>query len=92
MKYAYICTNTGLELVDCNKFDRTIKVSIRKVYLNRYGYDSDGTYFGHGQPLYHVHGENDGYYIDEYVRAFDRRLACEQIQAYYGSAVKFKIA
>ena len=93
MKCAYIFNaKTGLNLVDCESKDwNPIKLSIRQVQLNRYGYDKSGMYFGNGQKLYHIHGENDDfYYIDEYVRAIDRNHACNQVFDKYRLAVKFK--
>ena len=46
------------------------RLTLRRVYLNQGGYDPNGTYFGHGDPLYWYASE-DGE-IDGVVRATGR--------------------
>lgn len=54
------------------------KVSLRRVYLDRGGYDSGGRYFGVGEPLYVA--ESDEYDWREYVRARSREEAKEKVR------------
>lgn len=37
--------------------DEPVKISLRRVRLDRGGYDSGGAYWGHGEPLYWAQSE-----------------------------------
>ncbi len=59
-----------------------IKVTLRKIRLNRGGYDSSGAYWGLGVPLYrysYIHPLNNTEYSC-YIRASSRALAKEKIR------------
>lgn len=65
-----------------------MKLYVERIRLNRGGYDRRGRYYGVGQPLYHVTGENTGtehtsrrLVIDELVRAPDARAARQKVAA-----------
>ena len=60
------------------------RLYLRKVRLNNGGYDSNGTYFGIGAPLYWC--ANDDGDIDFMLRAYDRADAREQVLARYPKA------
>jgi hypothetical protein len=60
------------------------KLTLRRKYLNNGGYDENGTYFGHGAPLYWYASE-DGE-IDAVLRASSREDAKEQIRKMYPKA------
>lgn len=55
------------------------RLSIRKVRLNGGGYDSSGTYWGRGMPLYCVEDIDTGMRL--FVRASDRATVVEQVRA-----------
>lgn len=59
-------------------------LSVRRSYLNSGGYDSNGTYFGTGNPLYWV-SSPDGE-VDYMLRAFARADAREHVLATYPGA------
>jgi hypothetical protein len=54
------------------------KIYIREINLSSGGYDSNGTYFGHGDPLYWVASSNCS--IDYVVRAADRAIVETQVR------------
>jgi hypothetical protein len=60
---------------------------VRK-YLNAGGYDSNGTYFGHGGPLYWCASESGN--VDFMLRAATREAAKEQVRKTYPAAVFFR--
>ncbi len=64
--------------------DFTGRLCLRRSYLDNGGYDSNGTYFGHGAPLYWY--ANDDGEIDGMLRAGDRESAREQVLALYPKA------
>jgi hypothetical protein len=52
------------------------KATLRRTYLNSQGYDSAGSYWGLGQPLYWLAFEGpDGQEISEFLRAPGREHA-----------------
>lgn len=54
------------------------KLTLRKVSLNSGGYDSNGTYFGHGEPLFWYASDDSiepDAIIDGMIRAKDRNAA-----------------
>lgn len=61
------------------------KLQLRRVYLNNGGYDSNGTYFGHGEPLfwYAADSENPDDVIDGMIRAKSREDAKAKIREEY---------
>jgi len=60
------------------------RLTLRRVPLNQGGYDSNGTYFGLGAPLY-WYASDDGS-IDDMLRAGTRESAKKQILARYPAA------
>ena len=60
------------------------RIHLRRVRLNAGGYDSNGTYFGHGKPLYWS-ASGDGS-IDAMLRATDRDEAWGVVTAIYPRA------
>ena len=56
-----------------------MKFHLYRIYLNQDGYDSDGTYWGSGQPLYHYESKEN----EDYIRANDRDHAKQIIRAKY---------
>lgn len=74
----------------------TYKFELRRVRLNRGGYDEYGRYFGIGQPLYRYAGKVEGMGEDgapavftisgKHIRAKDRADAKAQIRAQYRKA------
>jgi hypothetical protein len=60
------------------------KLTLRRVYLNSGGYDSLGTYWGHGTPLY-WYASDDGT-VDGVVRARSRVAAKDEIREDYPNA------
>lgn len=64
------------------------KMHLRRVYLDNGGYDCNGTYFGHGAPLfwYAAEGEKPEDTIDGIIRAKDRAAAKEKISDEYPDA------
>jgi hypothetical protein len=66
-----------------------MKFALRRVPLNKGGYDSAGCYWGVGKPLYHYEHEweNDpSEYISDHIRAYNREDARDQIRAKYPNA------
>ena len=63
---------------------RSVKLVLRKVRLNQGGYDSNGTYFGCGEPLY-WYADSDGT-IDAMTRADNRTDAKRVIRGNYPNA------
>ena len=59
------------------------RLSLRRVYLSG-GYDSNGTYFGDGEPLYWYASEDTT--IDGMLRAITRRKARAQVLELYPNA------
>lgn len=68
--------------------DHSGKLHLRRVYLNNGGYDSNGTYFGHGAPLYWYAGDEGN--IDGMIRASGRTAAKAQILQQYPKASFFR--
>lgn len=67
--------------------DRPIKLYLRRVRLDSGGYDPNGTYFGHGSPLYWVSGEDaEGNEVDYMLRAYDREDAKAEVRTTYPGA------
>lgn len=60
------------------------RLSLQRVRLDSGGYDRNGTYFGHGDPLY-WYADSDGT-IDGMLRAKDRADARAAVLAMYPSA------
>jgi hypothetical protein len=61
-----------------------IKFTLRKVRINQAGYDSNGSYWGLGSPLYWAHCDNTR---DELMlRARDRAHAKEKVRETYPNA------
>jgi len=60
------------------------KIGLRRVYLNTGGYDSNGTYFGHGDPLFWAANEDGD--IDFMLRAYNRDKARELVLAKFPKA------
>jgi hypothetical protein len=56
-------------------------VYLRKVRINKSGYDSNGRYWGLGSNLYHYYAEQSN--EEGHVRASDRNEAKEKIRALY---------
>ena len=71
------------------KLDRNavVRLYLRKVRLVD-GYDTNGTYFGSGRPLYWV--ANDSGEVDFMIRANDREEAREQVKELYPNAKFFR--
>ena len=64
-------------------FRDNCKLTIRKVRLDRGGYDSDGRYFGIGAPLFIVSNEKDEETDDikeVYIRASDKEAAKKYVK------------
>lgn len=64
-----------------------IKLYLRRVRLDRGGYDSNGTYFGIGEPLYWYADAEQ--MVDDVLRAVDRRHAKERIRKIFPKAQFF---
>jgi hypothetical protein len=64
--------------------DEPVKLTLRRVRLDRGGYDTIGTYFGTGSPLY-WYASDDGR-IDGVLRALDRATAKDAIRRVYVNA------
>lgn len=60
------------------------KLTLKRSYLDSGGYDSNGTYFGHGGPLYWYASEDGS--IDGMLRAKDRETAKAEIRETYPEA------
>ena len=65
----------------------TIKMYLRRVLLDDGGYDDNGTYFGHGQPIF-WYADAEGT-IDCTVRAKDRDGAQKRVRDLYPKATFF---
>ena len=63
-----------------------LRVSVRRIPLNRGGYDRTGEYFGVGLPVYHVASDYDS--VNYHMRAYDRAEAILQVSEKY-RGVKF---
>lgn len=59
-------------------------LSVQRVRINSDGYDKNGTYFGHGGPLYWC--ANEECTVDFVVRARDRESALKQVLKEYPNA------
>jgi hypothetical protein len=59
---------------------------LRRIDINKGGYDSDGIYFGIGKPLYYF---TNGLVYD-YLRATDRGDAISKVKDMYPGAVFFR--
>jgi hypothetical protein len=55
---------------------------LRRVYLNNGGYESNGTYWGHGQPLYRYHFDNGVDCDTGTLRASTREQAKEKVRKF----------
>jgi hypothetical protein len=64
------------------------KLYLRRIYLDNGGYDSNGTYFGHGSPLFWYAGDEGN--IDGMIRAKNRNDAKSQINQEYPNARFFR--
>lgn len=64
--------------------DAPVKLYLRRIHLDAGGYDSNGTYFGHGRPLY-WYADADGN-VDAMQRADSRELAKSFIRSRYPKA------
>ena len=51
------------------------KLTLQRIRLDSGGYDSNGTYFGFGAPLYWYAADSDDTVIDGMIRAKDRNAA-----------------
>lgn len=60
------------------------RLFLRRVYLDQGGYDSNGTYFGHGEPLY-WYADEDGT-VDGMLRAPNRAVARADVLREYPRA------
>lgn len=60
------------------------KLYVSRVYLDNGGYDPNGTYFGHGEPLFWVRDAE--YVVDYMIRARNRLLALGQVAKEYPKA------
>ena len=61
-----------------------LRLALRRVRINRSGYDDGGAYWGLGPPLYWT-GDEDGT-VSRYLRAPDRAAAKRQIMTWYPAA------
>lgn len=64
------------------------KFSLKRIPINRGGYDSGGAYWGIGQPLY-WYSDDDGN-VSAYFRAADREAAKAHIRKTYPTARFFR--
>lgn len=60
------------------------KLTLKRIHLRYGGYDENGTYFGHGAPLYWYASEDGS--IDGMLRAESRVAAKEEIRKEYPEA------
>lgn len=65
-----------------------MRFHLERVRLNKGGYDTDGSYWGTGLPLYYYTCEERCLY--KYIRAYDREDAKRIIMKEYPSARFFK--
>lgn len=72
-----------------------MKLTVERIRLDRGGYDRSGSYFGTGDPVFHVTGEQLDPYggmplvIDFYTRAQDARHARELTERRFGVKATF---
>jgi hypothetical protein len=78
----------GRPIVHDAASDFSGKLTLRRSYLDSGGYDSNGTYFGYGQPLY-WYASQDGT-IDGMLRAASREDAKAQVLKSYPKARFFR--
>ena len=64
-----------------------IKFTLRRIRLNRGGYDSFGTYWGIGAPLYQAAGDIGDAFEEFHFRASDRRAAKALLVSQYPNNV-----
>lgn len=64
--------------------EASVKLVLQRVQLDSGGYDSNGTYFGSGDPLYWYASED--YSIESQIRAHDRNEAKEKIRGRFPNA------
>ena len=65
-----------------NTVDVSRPVTLRLVRLNRSGYDSAGSYWGSGMPLFWVSGEDaSGREVSDHIRAADRAAAKDMVRS-----------
>lgn len=62
-----------------------IKFSLKRIRLNRGGYDTFGSYYGHGQPLYEAVADIGDEQVQLQFRASDRRAAKAKLVAIYST-------
>lgn len=55
--------------------DKPLRLRARKVRLNSGGYDDGGAYWGHGPPLWQLHGEDDTQRLSFFARGRDKYAA-----------------
>ena len=68
-------------------FDDQTYIHLRRVHLDRGGYDEGGAYWGIGQPLYWASQADTG--AQTFIRAYDRNHAKDQINLIYGPNLRF---
>lgn len=69
---------------------QTNKLYLKRVRLNSGGYDSYGSYFGCGVPLYQFEGvKANGEGVHGHLRAMTRGLAKAKIREQHGQDLKF---
>ena len=61
-------------------------LNLHKIRLSSQGYDSYGTYYGLGAPLYECYGDLDGEQVQLQFRARDRNGAKAFVRNLYPSA------
>ena len=62
------------------------RVSLQRVRVNASGYDSDGTYWGLGAPLWRAADEDGN---AAWFRAYSRDAAKRELRCAYGAELKF---
>jgi hypothetical protein len=62
-----------------------IKFNLRRIRLNRGGYDAYGAYYGLGHPLYEAVADIDNEHVQIQFRAPDRRAAKAKLVAIYAT-------
>lgn len=67
-----------------------MKYTVRRVRLNSQGYESDGSYYGSGMPLYRMVDKESGDYLAEF-RASDRTSALLKAQEYTAEAQRIGV-
>jgi len=70
--------------------DFTDKIDVKREKVDRYGYGTDGRYWGIGAPLFRVFDpESDGGDVEFYVRGLDADAIRDMVsEAYPGAAKK----